>query len=133
MAEVSPIFKKDDRMNKEKYRPISILPASSKPFECIIFDQLTNYFNDILSTFLAAYRKGYSTHHVLIKAIEDVKCSLDNGEHVGWVLMDLSKVFDTLPQTEILNASLKTQTACQAASSLSNLILLGILHSSLSI
>ncbi len=27
MAEVSPIFNKDDRMNKEKYRPISILPA----------------------------------------------------------------------------------------------------------
>ncbi len=83
MAEVSPIFKKDDRKNKEKYRSISILPASSKAFECIIFDQLTNYFNNILSTFLAAYHKGYNTQHVLIKAIEYVKCSLDNGEHVG--------------------------------------------------
>ncbi len=44
-------------MNKEKYRPINILPASSKPFECIFFDQLPNYFNNILSTFLAAYHK----------------------------------------------------------------------------
>ncbi len=78
MAEVSSIFKKDDTINKEKYHSIGILPASFKPFECIIFDQLTNYFNNILSTFLAAYRKGYSTQHVLIKAIEDVKCSLDN-------------------------------------------------------
>ncbi len=69
MAQVSPIFKKDDRMDKEKYRPISILPPSSKPFECIIFDQLTSYFNNILSTFLAVYRKGYSIQHVLIKAI----------------------------------------------------------------
>ncbi len=83
MAEVSPIFKKDNRMKKEKNHPISILPGSSKPFECIIFDQVTNYFNNILSTFLAAYHIGYSTQHVLIKAIEDVKCSLDNGEHVG--------------------------------------------------
>ncbi len=82
-AEMSPIFKKNDKMNKEKYCPISILPASSKAFECIIFDQLTNYFNNILSTFLAAYHKGYNTQHVLIKAIEYVKCSLDNGEHVG--------------------------------------------------
>ncbi len=97
MAEVFPIFKKDDKMNKEKYCPISILPASSKPFECIIFDQLTNYFTNILSTFLATYHKGYSTQDVLIKAIEDVKCSLDNGEHVGWVLMILSKAFDALP------------------------------------
>ncbi len=62
MAEVSPIFKKDDRMNKEKYHPISILPARSKPFECIILDQLTNDFNNILSTFFASYHKGYSTH-----------------------------------------------------------------------
>ncbi len=83
MAEVSPTFKMDDIMNKEKYRSISILPASYKPFECIIFDQLTNYFNNILSTFLAAYYKRFSTQHVLIKAIEDVKCSLDHGEHVG--------------------------------------------------
>ncbi len=66
MAEVSPIFKKDDRINKEKYHPITILPASSKPFECIIFDELTNYFNNILSTFLAAYCKGYSTQHVFV-------------------------------------------------------------------
>ncbi len=83
-------------MNKEKHRPISILLASSKSFECIIFDQLTNYFNNILSTFLAAYCKGCSTQHVLIKAIKDVKCGLDNGEHVGWVLMGLSKAFDSL-------------------------------------
>ncbi len=48
-------------MNKEKYHPIGILSASSKPFEYIIFDQLTNYFNNILSTYLAAYRKGYRT------------------------------------------------------------------------
>ena len=58
---------------------------------------MTQYFKDILSSFLSAYRKGYSTQHVLIKALEDVKKSLDNGEHVGWVLMDLSKAFDALP------------------------------------
>ncbi len=117
---MSPIFKKDDRMNKEKYHPISILPASSKPFECIIFDQLTTYFNNILSTYLAAYHKGYSTQHVLIKTIEDLKCSLDNGEHVGWVLMDLSKAFDALPRV-LMIAKLRaygiSESACKFISS----------------
>ncbi len=106
-------------MNK-KYRPISSLPASFKPFECIIFDLLINYFNNILPTFLAAYTEGYSTQHVLIKAIEDVKCSLDNSEHVGWVLMDLSKAFDALPHRLMiakLGASGISESACKFISS----------------
>ena len=30
-AEVTPPFKNDDRMNKEKYRPVSVLQRVSKP------------------------------------------------------------------------------------------------------
>jgi hypothetical protein len=116
MAEVSPLFKKEDKMNKEKFRPVSVLPATSKQFECIMFDQLTDYFKPILSAFLAAYHKGYSTQHVLTKAIEDVKYSLDNGEHVGWVLMDLSKAFDALPHM-LMIAKMRlygaSETACR--------------------
>ena len=42
-AEVIPIFKnKGDAYDKENYRPISILPTTSKVFEKIIFDQINN-------------------------------------------------------------------------------------------
>ncbi len=34
-AEIAPIFKKKDYMNKENYRPISILTVFSKVFESI--------------------------------------------------------------------------------------------------
>ncbi len=58
--------------------------------------------------------------HVLIKAIEDVKCSLDNGEHVEWVLMDLSKAFVVLPYGVML-AKLRaydiSESACKFISS----------------
>ena len=37
LANVSPIFKKEDSNNKENYRPISILPHTSKAFERILF------------------------------------------------------------------------------------------------
>ncbi len=119
-AEISPVFKKDDRMNKEKFRPVSVLPAVSKPFECIMFDQLNVHFQNILSSFLAAYRKGYSTQHVLLKAIEDVKHSLDKNEHVAWVLMDLSKAFDALPHGLLiskLRAYGLSESACLFVSS----------------
>ena len=32
-ADISPVYKKKDRHDKSNYRPVSILPLSSKPFE----------------------------------------------------------------------------------------------------
>ena len=65
-AEISPLFKKDDKLNKEKYRPVSVLVCQSKLFESIMMDQLMVFFRCKLSEFLSAYRKGYSTQHVLV-------------------------------------------------------------------
>ena len=42
-ANVTPIFKKDDPLDKENYRPVSILPLLSKVFEKLIYKQLSNY------------------------------------------------------------------------------------------
>ena len=38
-AEVKPVSKKKSRIDKENYRPISILPVTSKIFERLIFKQ----------------------------------------------------------------------------------------------
>ena len=35
IADITPIFKKEDRLDKTNYRPISILPTVSKNFERI--------------------------------------------------------------------------------------------------
>ena len=53
--------------------------------------------NTFLSKFISAYRKSYSTNHVLIRLIENWKKSLDEKKFVGAVLMDLSKAFDSIP------------------------------------
>ncbi len=82
-------------MNKEKYRPISVLVCQSKVFEGIMVDQLMQFMNGKLSDLLSAYRKDYSIH-VLLHAIEEWKVAFDNGQHVGVVLMDLSKAFDAI-------------------------------------
>ena len=39
-ANVTPIFKKDDPLDKENYRPVSILPLLSKVFEKLIYKQI---------------------------------------------------------------------------------------------
>ncbi len=99
-AEATPLLKKDDKMNMEKYKSISILVCQSKVFEGIMVDQLMQFMNDKLSDLLLAYRKDYSTQHVLLH--EEWKVVLDNGQHVGVVLMDLSKAFEAIPHGLLL-------------------------------
>ena len=40
LAEVSPIFKKNNHLNKENYRPVSVLFNVSKVFERITYSQI---------------------------------------------------------------------------------------------
>ena len=91
-------FKKIDRLCKENYRPVSILAALSKVFERSNSNQMSPYFEDIFSTFLSGFRKGHSCQTTLLRMIEDWKDSLDSGNIVGTIAVDLSKAFDSLPQ-----------------------------------
>ena len=96
-ATIIPVYKKDERTDKTNYRPISILSALSKVFERIFHSQITNYMENILSQYVSAYRKNYSSQHVLIRLIEEWRQNIDKGHVVGGVLMDLSKAFDCIP------------------------------------
>ena len=102
-AEVSPIYKSKDNLQRGNYRPVSILTSISKIFERVYHDQLYEYFNGILSVLLAAFRKNYSCQHVLTKLVEDSKAALDRHENVGLIFIDLSKAFDSLPHRLLLS------------------------------
>ena len=102
IACITPVFKKEDRLDKKNYRPISVLNVFSKIFERFILDQLTPYFNNMLSDFLSAYRRNYSCQHVLLRMTEAWRKCLDDNKVVGAILMDLSKAFDCLPHDLLL-------------------------------
>ena len=97
-AAITPL----DKGGKDKtvignYRPVSVLNVFSKFYERVIKMQIIIFIDNRLSEFLSAYRKGYSTQHVLMRLIEEWKSKLDKGYVVGAILMDLSKVFDCVP------------------------------------
>ena len=69
-ADIKPIYKKESRNEKENYRPVSILPNSSKIFERCMYDQLKDYFDKLLSKYQCGFRKGLSTQHCLLAMIE---------------------------------------------------------------
>ena len=70
VAEVSPIFKKCDDLEKENYRPVSVLPHMSKIFERIMYTQIESFMEDKLSKLLTGFRKNHSTQHCLINMLE---------------------------------------------------------------
>ena len=97
-----PIFKKDERTKVKNYRPVSLLKIFFKNYERFIHENLTPFVNSFLSEFISAYRKTYSTNHVLIRLIENWKNSLDENKFVGAVLMNVSKVFDCIPHDMLI-------------------------------
>ena len=96
LADISPIFKRLERILVGNYRPVSILPAVSNIFERIMQKQVNGFVEKHLSPYLCGYRKGYSSQYALLAMIEKWKLSLDNNGFAGGILMDLSKAFDTI-------------------------------------
>ena len=48
LAEVSPVFKKKDDLDKENYKPVSALSHVSKVFERIMYQQIEDFIKDKL-------------------------------------------------------------------------------------
>ena len=70
VASVTPVFKKDDRLDKKNYRSISVLNVFSKIFERLsLLNQILPFLNKMQSVFLSAYRTRYSSQHILLRLL----------------------------------------------------------------
>ena len=95
-ADITPIYKKDEKFLMTNYRPVSILPNVSKLFERSMFNQISTYFEKLFSKFQCGFRKGYNAQHSLLVLIENIRKILDKKGFAGIVLTDLSKAFDCI-------------------------------------
>ena len=69
LADVSPVFKKDDDLNKENHRPVGILSRMSKIFERIFSEQFERFMTSKFSPFLCGFRKNRNSQYSLLKII----------------------------------------------------------------
>ena len=72
-AIITPAHKKGAKSSKDNYRPVSILSNLSKIYERLLFKQISEYFEPILSKFQCGFRKGYSAKHCLLAMLEKWK------------------------------------------------------------
>ena len=94
LAKLKSIFKKGSRMDPSNYRPISLLPLTSKIFEKIVHDQMIDYLAQY--NILYKYQSGSRT-----KRSTDL-FGFDNGFFTGMILIDLQKAFDTIDYNLLL-------------------------------
>ena len=102
LAQVIPVDKKKDPLDKHNYRPIRILPFVSKLYERSINLQLSAHFENFFNPFLGALRQGMGCQSTLLRLVENWRGPLDRHEYVSAVLMDLSKAFDCIPHVLLL-------------------------------
>ena len=104
-ADITPLYKKGKKDIKGNYRPVSILPNLSKIFEKCMFEQMSQFFENIFSKYQCGFRKGFSTQQCLLAMLEKWKRSVDNSKMFDALLTHLSKAFDCLDH-ELLIAKL---------------------------
>ena len=104
-ARVIPIYKSGKRTDMTNYRPISILPVITKIVEKLVFNQLYTFLNDnnIINVNQSGFRPHHSTLSALLNVTEDWLHSMDKGEMIGMVTIDLQKAFDTVDHSVLLN------------------------------
>ena len=95
-GDIIPLYKKDANFIKKNYRPITVLPATSKVYEKLMESQMKAYARCFLNALLCGFRENYSTQHALLRFLENCRKALDIGNTAGAVFTDLSKAFDCL-------------------------------------
>ena len=65
-----PVYKNLDPLQKENYRPVSLLPYISKVFERVIYKQINNFMENKISKCITGFRKSHGTQHSLTIMLE---------------------------------------------------------------
>ena len=104
IAKVLPVYKKDNIHVLDNHRPISILPAISKVFERIVYNQLYDYFSVHKLFYYSqhGFRKLHSTETASLEFIDKITKHLDSGKFPIAIFIDLSKAFDTIDHNILL-------------------------------
>ena len=105
IAVVIPLFKTGDKLLKENYRPISLLPIFSKVLEKVMKSRIMSFLNkfDFFNVCQFGFRENKSTEGALTYFLNQIYMSLNNDENVAGIFIDIKKAFDMVNHTTLLS------------------------------
>ena len=104
IAKLVPLFKKDDPHIFGNYRPIALLPSISKLFEKIIHTQIVEYVekHSLIYPGQYGFRNGHSCELSALELVDRAAELLANKKDPFCIFLDLSKAFDILSHSVLL-------------------------------
>lgn len=100
---VCPVYKSGGATDIKNYRPISILCNFAKVFERIIYNYIYLSVSNQVSTNQHGFLAGRSTVTNLITVTQFLSEELDKGNQVDVIYTDISKAFDKIIHSLLLN------------------------------
>ena len=98
IGRVTSLFKGGDKLDRDNFRPITVLSQINQVFEKIIKARLTTYLNEInfLTDFQFGFRKNHSTSHGISYLNEKILSILHKKKLCAALFIDLRSAFDTI-------------------------------------
>ena len=89
LAKVTPLHKKESKLDFLNCRPISLLSVFSKIYEKLIYIRIYSYLdkNNLIYNKQFGFRSNYSTNHAILSVIEHICSLLDTGYYVCGILL----------------------------------------------
>ena len=99
MAKVIPIFKADDELDPNNYRPISLLSCFNRIFEKLMQKRMKLFIGKegiLCSSQYAWFRQKHSTEYAILDIVNKIQSNMDKGHFSCGVFIDLKKAFNTV-------------------------------------
>jgi len=101
---VVPIHKRGDRSLITNYRPVNLTSVVCKQIEHVVASYLRQIWdkNKWLYEGQHGFKGGYSCESQVITVCQDIADTMDNGDWIDAIVIDLSKAFDLVPHDRLL-------------------------------
>ena len=103
LANLVPVFKKDDKENVENYRPISLTCICGKVMERIMYDELYCRTINLIDNRPHGFLRNKSCATNMNTLVESISTTLMENLPTDIIYFDFAKAFDTVDHDLILN------------------------------
>ncbi|XP_065652908.1 uncharacterized protein LOC136080222 [Hydra vulgaris] len=102
-ANITPLFKKGDKLDPSNYRPISITSIVCKVTEKIIHNVMMNHLalNKIIANEQHGFVNGKNCCSNLLETLDFITSKIETGNNIDIVFLDFAKAFDSVSLSKL--------------------------------